>query len=89
MTETMAMMAPCWSCGTTFLSDPDRVTSVSVCSECNSPADMHGAFDGSGECTRTGEVVRQPLCRNCAEMVNEARRQRGDAPIAILPGAYF
>jgi hypothetical protein len=80
---TLTMLAPCWSCKHTFMSDPDKVVSVSVCRECSHPADMHPEA-----CTRTGEVVREPLCLSCAYMVNDARRGRGENPIRIDRGAY-
>lgn len=79
----MVALGPCWSCKKTFAFDPDKVTSVSVCHECQHPSDMH-----TDDCTRTGEVYSEAICLDCARLVNEARRRRGESPIAILPGAY-
>lgn len=81
---TMAIMAPCWACRTTFMSDPDKVVSIRICTECKHPTDMH-----TETCTGQGEGVRQPLCLDCATKVNQARAQRGEPPIRIDRGAYL
>lgn len=81
----MTALGPCWSCKKVFLFDPEKVTSVSVCHECAHPSDMH-----TDDCTRSrpGAVYQEPLCLDCARLVNEARARRGEPPVRILPGAY-
>lgn len=80
----MTALGPCWSCKKVFLFDPVNVTSVSVCHECEHPSDMHTV-----DCTRRPDAVYQePLCLDCARLVNEARAKRGDPPVRIFLDAY-
>lgn len=79
----LAMLAPCWSCKRSFMSNPDLVPSIPICQECHRPPDMH-----LDECDRTAEVIKHPLCRSCVNAINEAKRGRGEPQVRILPGAY-
>lgn len=79
----MAAVSPCWACGRIFMFDPERVPSISICRGCNRPPDVH-----DDDCSRTYEILKQPLCRDCMGKVNEQRALINQPPVRILPGAY-
>lgn len=81
--EMIVAIGPCWSCLKSFPFDPDKVPSISVCRECDSPPDMH-----ADACTRQGEILKEPLCGACVKKVNRNRELMGQPLINVIPGAY-
>lgn len=70
----------CWACKRSLVFDPDRVPSVPIDPETNTPPDL------GGDASRS---VLQPVCRECCELANADRIRRGRHDlIVILPGAY-
>lgn len=81
--SAMVMLADCFSCGKPFMSNPELVPSVPICQGCQRPPDLH-----ADDCDRTFELVKQPLCRDCVNGINQVKRERGEPLVIILPGAY-
>lgn len=79
----MVALAPCWSCKKVFMFDPDKVPSIPICQECHRPPDLHAE-----DCTQTAELVREPLCRECIEMINANKRRQGEPEVHVMVGAY-
>lgn len=79
----MVALAPCFSCKSPFMFDPDKVPSIPICQGCQMPPDMHDA-----SCTKQFEIVKQPLCHTCVDGINANKRRRGEPLVRIIPGAY-
>lgn len=77
---TFVAFGRCWACKRRFTFDPDRVPSVPIDPETNTPPDLGGEFE---------RAVLQPICAECVELANAARVENGRADlIVVLPGAY-
>lgn len=68
MTGIASGMAPCWSCKSPFMFDPDKVPSIPIDPETNRPPDLGGD---------AGRAVRQPICPSCCKAANVQRRREG------------
>ena len=78
--SSLIALGHCWACKRPLAFDPDRVPSVPIDPETDSPPDLGG--DAS-------RAVLQPICADCVELANEARARRGRTDmIVVLPGAY-
>ncbi|MBO0729903.1 MAG: hypothetical protein J2P57_11640 [Acidimicrobiaceae bacterium] len=75
-------IGPCWSCRRPFEFNPELVPSVPIDPETGQPPDVDPRPGGYER------AVRQPLCRECVDLINRQRRQRGGPEMEILPGAY-
>jgi hypothetical protein len=79
----------CHACGRVFSFHPHRVPSVPIDPVTALPLDVdeHGKTKPIDPVARA-RAVRQPICEDCIELVNERRVARGDEPIRVLAGAY-
>lgn len=77
--EGLFAFGPCWSCGVSFVFDPDLVPSIPIDPATSLPPDLGGDPEN---------VVKQPVCRECVATANGNRIRDGLQPIVIIPGAY-
>lgn len=71
----MLLTFRCIACGAPDAGNPNKVPSIRV-----SMCDGRAVADPNG--------TREPLCRRCAERVNENRTAAGLPPVVIAPDAY-
>ena len=64
----MAAQAPCFTCKTTFLFDPETVPSVPIDPQTGLTPDLGGDPD---------RAVKRPLCPSCCVFINAKRREKG------------
>ena len=71
----MYVVGFCIACGQLFYFNPDRVPSIRARRE-------------GGRLINDPAAEREPICRNCFDGQNVIRKQRGEAEVKMLPGAY-
>ena len=75
----------CWSCRRQFTFDPELVPSVPIDPVTGLPPDVDEQIRQVEPVQLAIErAVKQPLCRNCVELVNAVRVEK----IYVPPGAY-
>lgn len=85
-------IGPCYTCGTIFEYDLERVPSVLVDPHTDLPPDVHAngtaltvaERDTEAFHTASARAERKPMCPSCVAKLNAQRAARGLAPLRTL-----